>query len=216
MSALPPTDWFLSWVRFHVAATAADPAAAEALLANRPIITGETWHATESELRTCTARLVARCATPKFPNEHVDAVGLELIALRKHREPMPALPPDAPACPLCEGMGQVTVVHPGCVWRGRVVRHRTLGTVMTCAVLCDQCPRGGRLIDLNRHDDRRWPRQLTWDRYLTRTGGIDGVELLRQHERERAFVGRGGLSDAERRKLFAAEFPGAAKAAGLV
>jgi len=216
MSALPPTDWFLSWVRFHVTATAADPSAAEALVANRGIITGEAWAATDKELRACTARLVARCATPKFPNEHVDAIGLELVALRKHREPLPALSPDDPQCPLCEGIGQVTVIHPGCVWSGRVVRHRTLGTVMTCAVLCDQCPRGRRLIDLDRADDRRWPRQLTLGGYFSRIGGIDGVQLLKDHDRELAFVGRGGLSDAARRRAFAAEFPRAAQAAGLV
>lgn len=208
MSTLPPTDWFKGWIRAHCKATAAGVEVAESLFSNAEIITGETWSATEDELHACTSRLVSRMETPRFPNEHMDAVGRELVSLRQERSrpSLPPMPADAPECPLCSNMGQVVVIHPGCVWRGRVVKHRDSGRVLTCAVYCDQCAIGRRLITMNRtKDQNQWG--LTLDSYFKRIGGLDGVGLLKEYEGELAWIGRGKVNDEQRRREFAVMYP---------
>ncbi len=207
MSANPPADWFREWVIAHGRATAADPSAGVALMSNRAIIVGEPWLATELELHECTRRLVAKRATPKFPNEHVDAVGLELIELRKERTrpTLPAASSEA-SCPICSGTGEAIGVHPGCVWGGRVVKHRECGRVMSCAVLCDQCEIGRRLITLNRaKDNKQW--RMTLDKYYRVLNGLDGVELLKEYEQEQARLGRAGMTEAQRLADFKKKYP---------
>jgi hypothetical protein len=189
-------DWFSGWVKLHVQATGADAVTVRVLLANRLLILDPPWSATQAELGECTARLVRECRTPKFPNEHTDAVGKELARLREERRqallgPPLAAPGDfAPDCPACGGSGLATIPVRACVWDGRLVLHPTLRRVLTGAVLCDRpgCAAGERAQaaeGLRKLDDRlpRRPRLSQCERAV---GGIDLPELLREEERRRA------------------------------
>lgn len=76
---------FGQWVSAHVTTTGADPVRlTELLWANRHIIT-EKWKADYPDLCICTDRLVEGRRVPEFPNEHTNAIGRELVALRAER-----------------------------------------------------------------------------------------------------------------------------------
>lgn len=208
-------DEYAVWVAQHVEACGADERAAAALLSDavREVLChgGRT---TQAELVECTARLIRSRATPKFANEHGDAVGLELVRLREERRAA-ALPPPvaapgdfAPDCPACGGTGLATVplVDPRRPERDFVAGRRLVlamgyRTVLAMCCLCDEpgCE-AGRLA---RSRDARRMYTLSW---LNSHYGCDLVRLLREYERERVAWFRG-------RPDFG---PGSAVLAGLV
>lgn len=188
-------DWFLAWVDRHCLATAADASAAGAIIANRAIIEGEPWFATAAELADCTRRLVATNRTPKFGNEHVDAVGRELIALRSDaRDIQRAAPPTA--CASCGGTGWASVPHPECVYERRLVCYPGSRAVYTSAVLCD-CTAGQAATEL---EDRRYQQAEAKERVRRPHSGnlhdyharfqVDGPALLREYARAQAVKAR--------------------------
>jgi len=190
-------DWYAEWVRLHCQATGADAAAARALLSEivrAVLLNGGT---TSEELGEVTARLVTRHETPKFANEHADAVGLELVRLREERRvatlPGPAAAPGnfAPDCPACGGSGLVVVPHARCVWQGRLVVHPDQGKLVTGAALCDGpgCAAGevARTKERARVDNP--PRRPTLSQ-VRRHHGCDVLAMLRQHERDQAAAAR--------------------------
>lgn len=200
MSGLPPKDWYLEWVAMHSGATAAGAEATAALIAAKDAAL-ETWEATEIELWECTNRLLRTMRTPKFANEHVDAVGLELVALRRERTA--ALSSAAgeveTSCATCGGAVFIIAAHPACIRDGRLVLAN--GKVMTTAVLCDLCPRGlaeiaaqNRRAEYATGKDELWKKKkvLTLSTYFERVRGFDGVAMLRNYNRQRA-------ADARRR-----------------
>src|SRR5688572_4516671 len=76
---------FDQWVRAHVTTTGAEPQRLTELLhANRHIIC-DKWRADFADLCICTDRLVEGRRVPEFPNEHTNAIGRELVALRAER-----------------------------------------------------------------------------------------------------------------------------------
>lgn len=205
-------DWFIEWARWHCDSTAADAGTATALVVNRSIFTAD-WLATEAELRECTRRLVSGNRTPKFANEHGDAVGIELRALRQERAAAPVLaydpsdPTTFTACPTCgDGRGWVVVPHPRCVVHGELTMR-----VITVAVICEDCEPGRRALaaEMQKERDRQRP---TLAAYTRRVSGADGVALLRGRERRLAALARGGAAPGAG---FAEQFPRlAAKLAG--
>lgn len=78
-------NWFADWVGVYCTATGADGRAADMLRANVAIVV-EHWKATPAELGEVTNRLISSCRVPKFANEHIDAIGKELVALRTERK----------------------------------------------------------------------------------------------------------------------------------
>lgn len=200
-------DWFYSWVKIHCQATGASEDTGETLVTNRRIVE-DFWQATEGEMTECTNRLISFGRTPKFPNEHMDALGRELrdlrsIAISKADEAYARQwedPATRPQCEACDGTGIVVVPHPRCVWHGTIVNHPGNGVFYTVGVLCDVCAIGKELI--RREDDRvsrasdtdlrKRPRQATFSQYTRGIFGHDGITLLRQHEKQMAELGRAG------------------------
>lgn len=189
-------DWFDGWVDLHCQATGANAAARDAILANRDNFV-DRWNSTAAELGEVTARLVGSLRTPKFPNEHCDAVGRELVALRaeladRARKAARGFDDGPPACDACGGDGLVSVPHPRCVSNGRMIRDPETGAYLTGSVLCDRphCDAGrlARDRETSRRDDK--PRRLTLGALQHRLGGCDLVAMLRDHEREQARLAR--------------------------
>ena len=180
-------SWYFSWVGFHRERTAAQPDAVAALLANEETAI-ETWEATHDELCECTKRLVATRRTPKFANEHVDAVGTELIAMRAERERagfmLATQQPAAGECPMrCDG-GELIAPMVDAVLGGRIFP--------VCVVLCDMCQRGkAETIAQDRRKNQAGPmKEDAWkkktlmplSKYVERCNGRDGITMLREHE----------------------------------
>ena len=196
----PAEDWYAGWVRNHVTATGADAAAARALLSDvvRTVLV-TNGKATPGELGEVTVRLIARRDTPKFANEHSDAVGAELVRLRAERRLAAAGPPVAtngdfaPDCPACGGSGLAVVPVRACVWERRLVLHPQLKRIVTGAVLCDRCPAGEAAITKERHRTDKKDRRPTLTQ-VARVLGCDPVALLRAFEREQAEYARRELA----------------------
>lgn len=204
---MPDADFF-AWVEFHVLATGADDRVAETLAVNKPIVTGESWNTSLAELKLATQRLVLHHRTPKFTNEHLDAVGLELVAMRREAaaDSRAARPQSGADCPECGGAGHAVVLHPYCVFDGHAANYRDPRTgesrpqVLTVAVLCDAAGCGAGHHARNAEDRRvegategqlrQRPRLMTLSRYSALIGGHDGVRLLREYERVLAERGR--------------------------
>lgn len=183
-------DWYFQWVQFHRKATAAMPDAVAALLENEAIAI-EIWEACSEELHECTRRLVATHRTPKFANEHTDAVGMELVTLRKEREREGFMVPvqqDRDGCPMRCDKGILHAPMPDLVRTGSTGRH----LARTCVVLCDMCPAGRYEIELQDRLEKQaapvkeeaWKKKKlrTLSNYLQRTNGIDGIHMLREYE----------------------------------
>ena len=195
--------WYPEWVSRHCDATGADAAAARALL-SEPVyeVLVSNGRATPGELGEVTVRLLARHGTPKFANEHADAVGLELVRLREDRRraalpPPAAAPGDAPPdCPACGGSGLATVPLPACVRVERaggadvafIVPHPEYRRVLTGAVLCDRpgCAAGEVVVARERHRADKKPRRPTLTQAERAAGGADLPALLREYERRQA------------------------------
>lgn len=188
------TDWFDEWVETYIQTTGADARTREALLTARAVITGPVWHATLGELGECVVRLISGMRVPKFPNEHTDAIGLELMRLREERSkknraaPAGDFPDD---CQACGGSGLAVIPIKACVWERRIVL--VSGRVITGAVLCDRpgCKAGmiAREKEQARSDNR--PNRPTLSQ-AEKHHGCDLVQLLRDYEREQARRARGG------------------------
>jgi hypothetical protein len=200
---------FNQWLSYHLLATGSQSKAdvADSLLANQDIIAGPTWGASLVELMECSRRLVATCRVPGFADEHLKAVGLELIALRKDasraasefRRPIP----NGPKCPTCDGDGWVTVPLVRCVWHGQLVTYRDRdgldhGYVPTGAVTCDDCDAGRRERDIEADRVNKMRAKFsgatgrpTYTQYTALVNGADGVALLKEHERQRRAVNVG-------------------------
>jgi hypothetical protein len=190
MSAMPSTSgWYFEWVDFHRKATAANAEAVAALISAREIAI-DIWQSTSDELHQCTKRLVATRRTPKFANEHADAIGTELVTLRAERERagfMVAVQPTGPSdCPMrCEG-GELIAPMVDAVKAGKVSP--------VCVVLCDMCQRGkAEIIAQDRKKNQAGPTKedawkkktlMTLSKYIERCNGVDGIAMLRQHEAE--------------------------------
>jgi hypothetical protein len=197
-------DWYTEWVRDHCTATGADASAARALLSEfvRGVLL-DSGRTTPGELGEVTVRLLARRETPKFANEHSDAVGRELVRLREERRiallgpPVAAAGDFAPDCPACGGSGLAVIPVRACVWDGRLVLHPDLKRVVTGAVICDRpgCPAGERVWQAEglRKLDERSPRRPKLSQCERAVGGIDLPALVRDHERERAAAARVGM-----------------------
>jgi hypothetical protein len=216
---------FAAWVKHHVTATGADDRTAAALIENREIIANE-WNTTLAELKLATHNLVASCRTPKFPNEHTDAIGLEIEAIRTPS--MRREEPTAPrTCGVCQGSGMVVVLHPNCIYAGRVVNYQRFGVnygyVATFAVICDICDFGkglcrneeSRASSLSNAELQAQPRMMTLGKYYDLTKGLDGYMMLRDYEREQAIRASAGRTEEQRRRDFARMYPGLAKRAGI-
>lgn len=196
-------DWYTSWVLEHAKATAAGPDAVDAMLAAEEVV--RFWSATADELQECTRRLIRTFRTPKFPNEHIDAVGRELVLLRQERTRAEFSTP-APSggyyqCPNDCTDGQLIVPHPRCVLQGRIVPYSiTLpngmvsryGYVARIVVLCDMCPRGeaeimaqARRSQLATGPDQDYRKKtlMSLATYTARIDHCDGLALLREYER---------------------------------
>ncbi len=190
-------DEFYGWVELHCIATGATPDTARTISANRE--TFRKWSATVGELGECTARLVAHMRTPKFANEHTDAVGLELKALRRERsetlaaaDPRDPGPAPEPKCELCRDRGLVDVPMPECVVvpsdaPARLVPKAGYRTVLTIPVRCDHkaCAAGAELF-------RKGDRHPALSKYRRPFRGVDPVQLLREHQRAELEKLRGG------------------------
>lgn len=186
--------WYVEWAELHCQATGADNAALRALLSEpvRAVLVTQ-GSATPEELGQVTVRLLARHDTPRFANEHSDAVGAELVRLREERRaallPGPVAPAGdfAPDCDACGGSGLVSVPVRACVWQGRLVLHPDVRMVVTGAVLCDRpgCVAGAAARERERHRTDNKPRRPTLAQ-VSRVLGCDPVALLRGYEREQA------------------------------
>lgn len=187
-------DEFDGWVALHCEATAASAEAAASLLTSRAVFVAD-WSATAAELGECTRRMLRNLRVPKWANEHAEAVGRELMALRRERDARPQVDfsagaPEPPRCPLCGGSGLVAVPHPLCVLRphdGPPALGHYPGTrmVVTGAVLCDapDCEPGR---DARHREAKRDRPRLALNRYLAALGHVDAVGMLRQFERDQA------------------------------
>ncbi len=195
-------DWFLGWIETHCRATGSGADVGDVLLANRRIITSEPWYADEGEMWDATNRLVSSGRTPKFANEHMDALYRELREIRAVRQAEAERsysrqwndPEARPKCDLCDGTTLVVAPHPRCIWQGRIVNHPVNGVFYSVSVLCDLCDVGreacqredDRVNRSKEHELRKRPRQLTLGRYTSTIHGHDGVFLMRQHEKDQA------------------------------
>lgn len=218
---------FIEWVEFHVRATAADDRTLDALLANEEVVCGDAWKTTLKELKLATQSLVAHNKTPTFANEHLKAIGLELIELRNDRRREQSQRPVEANCSTCGGLGIVAVPHPRCVYNGRLVTYMRdevdYGYVATVGVICEACPAGKaewdreerRVSELSESEKRRRGRTPTLSAYHRIVHGADGVALLREHNAYLARQARGRQSEADRTAAFAAQFPGIARRAGI-
>lgn len=184
-------DWFVSWIGSYIATTGADTNTATLLMSNRNVIV-DHWRATLAELQECTTRLVVGMRVPKFPNEHTDAIGRELIRLRAERKARAQAAPPAD-CRLCNGVGWVVVPHPSCVAHGQLATYHSTRGVYTVAVICTECTtgrtaleaEGRRVAAASEAGLGRRPHRLTLDRYTALVHGADGAALLREHEHAR-------------------------------
>lgn len=187
-------EWYVEWAELHCQATGADNAALRALLSEpvRAVLVAQGG-ATAEELGSVTVRLLARHDTPKFANEHADAVGAELVRLREERRvallPGPVAPAGdfAPDCDACGGSGMAVVPVRACVFERRLVLHPELKMVVTGAVLCDRpgCEAGEAARQRERHRTDNKPRRPALSR-VSGALGCDPVALLRGYEREEA------------------------------
>lgn len=218
-------DDFLAWVEFHMKATAANEQTLDALLTNEEIICGDAWRTSLKELKLATQSLIAHNRAPTFANEHLKAVGTEILFLRETlRRDKPK--PDAVACDLCGGHGLIPVPHPRCISAGRLVTYMRdevdYGYVATCFVICEACPAGRaeweveerRVSEASEAEKRKRPRMMTLSRY-SQVVNADGVQLLREHDAYTARQARGKVSEEQRVREFAAAYQGLAKRAGL-
>lgn len=186
--------WYVEWVELHCEATGADNTTLKALLSPLvyAVLAGDGG-ATPEELGQVTVRLLARHETPKFANEHADAVGLELVRLREDRRaallpaPVAAAGDFAPDCDACGGSGLVVVPVLACVRGGRLYLHRDSGRVVTGAVLCDRtgCSAGFAARERERHRTDSRPRRPTLTQ-ADRVAGCDLLQLHREFERQQA------------------------------
>jgi hypothetical protein len=211
---------FDSWCAYHVRATGADDKTLETLITDQSIIAGEAWGATAEELTAVTNGLIARCKVPRFPNEHISAVGIELMRLRDERnarDRQQRQQSDPEECAACDGTGFATIPTRACVWNGEIQCLIGTSRVSTGAVLCDRpgCAAGRRTRDSEsrRTDDR--PRQMILSKAESIAGVRDLPGLLREYERNRAAAIRGKQTDAERVAEFAKTYPELAKRSGL-
>jgi len=211
MSAMPATGngWYYAWVDFHRKATAANAEAVAALIAAVEIAV-EVWEATSDELHECTKRLVAARRTPKFANEHADSVGTELVTLRKERERAGFMVPVSIApgsCPMQCDKGLLFAPLPHLVRVGVSGK----GLLRTCAVLCDQCAYGRAEIELQDRLEKQaapvkeeaWKKKklVTLTKYFERTGGIDGISMLRDYEANCIAVLNAARTDADTKSI---------------
>lgn len=202
MSRSNAPDWFDGWIEHHCDATAAGADAMRMLMLARSAFV-EDWDASEIELRECTRRLIAGMRVPKFANEHSDAIGRELIAMRKERdrESVQRSVDRAEVCHQCDGLGWVEVPHPKCVFNGQLALHPDAKRIVTVSVMCE-CPEG---IRQNRADELRAehpdnklsattlraPRRMTLDVWRRLTRGADGIGLLSVYRRKQVDRNRG-------------------------
>lgn len=200
---MPTPDWYATWIVGHCTATGTtEPTLTAVVLMfqeNRELVMRDPWYATEEELGNCTRRIVASCLQLRFANEHLPAVGNELIALRAERQATTAQARREVAagsdCRLCSNSGWVSVPHPKCVWNGRLMLHPDNNRVCTVAVTCDDCPAGqsardGEADRANRARDTKHPRRPTMGEYTRRISGHDGAAMLAAHQREQSADGR--------------------------
>lgn len=201
MSSLPPKSWYFAWVAMHVEATAGGNEATAALIAAKDVAT-DIWTATEEELWECTNRLLRTMRTPKFANEHVDAVGLELVALRSDRVKQSHPSPQSDSafvCESCRGLGMIVVPHPLCVSQGKLVNFRLrdgtdYGRIQCIAVICDECPQGEAEMSAQHRrsqlatESEEWKRKkhMSLSTYRAAIDHADGIELLRKHTDKQA------------------------------
>lgn len=193
-------DAFASWIATYCTAIGAGPGVAEVLGANYKSIV-LAWKANDRELGEIAFRLVSGKRIPKWPNEHLSAIGNELDAIRADQSAKTRPARTEHGCPVCEGLGLVVVPHPCCVYQGRVtgyydhrarVRRRE---VVTVAVICSasKCWAGERAVQANwaYADERKKPKLLTMDAYMRRVGlGFEPTIALREWEREQAAKSR--------------------------
>lgn len=96
---------------------------------------------------------------------------------------------DSPRCDLCRDTGWVIVPHPLCVSRGLLVCWRGATSIRTCGVACTNRvhdPRTGYVMPCEPGAAAASRGGMTWDRYTQQIGGLDGAELLREYERDKA------------------------------
>lgn len=195
MSSMPPANgWYFGWVAYHQKKTAANPEAVAALIECEDIAT-DIWEATSEELHECTRRLVATARTPRFANEHADAIGTELVVLRRERVRDGFMMPEpgqvTTDCPWSCNAGLLFGPLP---WIVREYPNVCRKWLQTCAILCDQCPRGLAEIAAQQRvaacaaPDEKWKSKTlrTMTEYLDRIGGRDAITILRDFEAKRA------------------------------
>ncbi|AMV30086.1 hypothetical protein VT84_37175 [Gemmata sp. SH-PL17] len=191
---------FKGWVKLHCIATGAagNPETARTLVQNQGVFQ-DKYGATVGEMGECTDRLVSNARTPKFPNEHTDALVIELKALRRERsealaaaDPRDPGPAPEPKCELCRDLGLVDVPMPECVvvppdGPARLVPKAGYRTVLTIPVRCDHkaCAAGAELY-------RKGDRHPALSKYRGPFRGVDPVQLLREHQRAELVQIRGG------------------------
>lgn len=183
---------YQGWAEGHCEMTGAVDGARLALLANRKLIADEN-NATVDELVEVTERLIRSGNTPRFANDHSQAVIHELRTLRRERNSHRSWDSDqaGPRCVTCNDTGLVTVPLYLCVERPRfgeprLVPHPLNGMFMTGCVICDLpgCDRG-RLVadDEQRRDEKKIKHRQRWSAYITSLGGIDILRMMRNRER---------------------------------
>lgn len=184
------SGWYFEWIDFHRKATAANAESVAALITNEDIAI-EIWEATSDELHECTKRLVATRRTPKFANDHTDAIGTELVTLRKERDRagfMANLPSHlAGECEQRCNRGLLIAPLPEAVRKGKAGRELARHT---CVVLCDVCDMGKAEIAAQDRveqyaaPDERWKKKKlrTLTQYLECTKQVDGILMLREYE----------------------------------
>ena len=198
-------EWYEHWLELHCKAMGVDgsqptgQAVIDVFVTNRSVVL-DHWKATGAELGECTARIAARNETPRFPNEHLGAVGTMLIAIREERDRPPLAPlppPEERACWQCHGLGVVVIPHPSCVWEGRLIIG-PLGYFTTTVALCDRpgCEAGERelLLEQRRDETRIRPGRIPKLMGVKRRLGCDVVALMRDYEEQQ----RARLRDANR------------------
>ena len=214
-------EWFVEWLEHHRRLTACDDTAIDCLASGMGIIVNEPWYADRAEMWEATNRLVSGGRTPKFPNEHMDALYRELREIRAIRQSHADEayrrqwddPERRPQCDLCDGTTLVVVPHPRCVWEGVLVNHPVNGKYYTVAVLCDFCELGKAACSrederVNRAKDeelKKRPRLMTVSRYTAEIHGHDGVFLQTRYERDMAERSRRELGVD--RKAFVEMYP---------
>lgn len=180
---------FTDWVGFHCGSTGATDRVVETLTAALTRKAIMAWEPTLEDLCECTLRLVKGRRVPQFPNEHTNAIGAELVALRTERyEAETAAPRDGDGCPDCAGSGLVVILHPRCCWNRRTVIDRRTQRVLTASAVCPrlECKAGRRVANTGKH-----PRLSDLNRRAGFTPDGPGLlEALREYEREEAMRAR--------------------------